>query len=94
MPDSPVVLAAISPDDQLVLRGNLTPDGLKHMAEDLSEAADEALVWPANDDAVHRSHRKRAPTDKMRLVPAAPAGAQPAHDAMRTHRVTDIGRRS
>ena len=30
LPDTPFVLAAISPDDQLVLRGNLTPDGLKH----------------------------------------------------------------
>ncbi len=52
-PDTPFVLAAISPGNQLVLRGNLTPDGLKHMAEDLSEAADEAQQWPANDDSLH-----------------------------------------
>lgn len=53
LPDTPFVVVAISPDNQLVLRGNLSPDGLKHMAEDLSDAADDTKTWPANDDAVH-----------------------------------------
>lgn len=52
-PDTPFVLVAVSQANQLVLRGNMTPAGLREMAADLAEAAEEAGKWPANDDEVH-----------------------------------------
>lgn len=52
-PDTPFVLVAVSQKNELVIRGNMSPAGLKELAEDLSEAADEAGKWPANDDQVH-----------------------------------------
>lgn len=52
-PDTPFLLVAVSQKNDLVIRGNMSPAGLKELAEDLSEAADEAGKWPANDDQLH-----------------------------------------
>lgn len=51
--DTPFVLVAVSPDNQMIVRGNLDPIALKMLSEDLGEAADEAAKMPANDDQVH-----------------------------------------
>lgn len=52
-PDTPFVLVAVSQKNELVIRGNMTPAGLRELAEDLAEAAEGAGKWPANDDQVH-----------------------------------------
>lgn len=51
--DTPFVLVALSPDNQMIVRGNLDPIALKMLAEDLGEAADEVAKMPANDDQLH-----------------------------------------
>lgn len=52
-PDTPFVLVAVSQENQLVIRGNMLPAGLRELAADLAEAAEEAGRWPANDDHLH-----------------------------------------
>lgn len=42
--DTPFVLVAISPDNQMIVRGNLDPVALKMLSENLGEAADEAAA--------------------------------------------------
>lgn len=51
-PDTPFVLVAVSRQNKLVIRGNMTPAGLRELADDMAEAAEEAGKWPANDDQV------------------------------------------
>ena len=50
-PDTPFVLMAVGPDGgKPGIRSNILPAGLREMAADLAEAAEEAGKWPANDD--------------------------------------------
>lgn len=51
--DTPFVMVAVTPDNQLIVRGNLDPIALNMLSEDLGEAADEVAEMPANDDQVH-----------------------------------------
>ena len=53
MTDTPFVMIAISPDDELILRGNLDPAELKMLSEALAEAAEQAVTGPANDEQLH-----------------------------------------
>ena len=53
VPDTPFVLIAVAPANQMIVAGNLDPMGLKLLGEDLGEIADEVDKRPANNDAIH-----------------------------------------
>ncbi len=47
------ILVAVAPDGATLVSGNVDPEGLKALAQDLSEAADEAMNGPADDQPIH-----------------------------------------
>ncbi len=51
----PHLVVAVTPDGQVVLRGNVSPDGLRSFSEDLKNVADELTAPPGLGDTTHRS---------------------------------------
>jgi hypothetical protein len=51
--DVPHLVIAVTPDGQVGLRSNVTPDGLRSFGEDLINMADELGAPPAPDDTTH-----------------------------------------
>ena len=51
MPDTPFVLVAVSPANEMIVRGNLDPVALKMLSED--QVADEAIGLPTDGDPLH-----------------------------------------
>jgi hypothetical protein len=49
----PHLVVAVTPDGQTVLRGNVTPDGLRSFSEDLKNVADELTAPPEPGDTTH-----------------------------------------
>lgn len=53
-PNTPFVLMVVGPDGgKPSIRSNISPAGLREMAADLAEAAEDTGKWPANDDSAH-----------------------------------------
>lgn len=53
LPDTAFVLVAVSPDDDIIVRGNFDPEELKMLVKDLGEVAEEASVGPTDEDPIH-----------------------------------------
>ena len=49
----PHLVIAVTPDGQVVLRGNVSPDGIRSFAQDLQEVADELTAPPEPGDTTH-----------------------------------------
>jgi hypothetical protein len=49
----PHLVVAVTPDGQAVLRGNVSPDGLRSFGEDLRNVADELTAPPGVGDTTH-----------------------------------------
>jgi hypothetical protein len=50
--DFPHLVVAVTPDGRVVLRSNVSPDGLRSFSEDLKDIADE-LAPPEPGDTTH-----------------------------------------
>ena len=51
--DFPHLVIAVTPDGQVVLRGNVSPDGLRSFSDDLKNIADELEAPPEPGDTTH-----------------------------------------
>ena len=49
----PHLVIAVTPDGQVVLRSNVSPDVLRSFGEDLKNVADELIAPPEPGDATH-----------------------------------------
>ena len=49
----PHLVVAVTPDGQVVLRGNVSPDGLRSFSEDLGTVANELTAPPEPGDTTH-----------------------------------------
>ena len=49
----PHLVVAVTPDGQVVLRGNVSPDGLRSFSEDLGTVANELTAPPESGDTTH-----------------------------------------
>ena len=49
----PHLIVAVTPDGEVVLRSNVSPDVLRSFGEDLKNIADELEAAPAPDDPRH-----------------------------------------
>jgi len=49
----PHLVVAVTPDGQVVLRSNVSPDGLRSFGEDLKNVADELTAPPEPGDTTH-----------------------------------------
>ena len=48
----PHLVVAVAPDGQVVLRSNVSPDGLRSFSEDLENVAAERSTWTPIDSAL------------------------------------------
>jgi hypothetical protein len=51
--DVPHLVLAVTPDGEVVLRSNVSPDALRSFGEDLKHIADELEAAPTPDDTTH-----------------------------------------
>jgi hypothetical protein len=51
--DFPHLVVAVTPNGQVVLRSNVSPDGLRSFSEDLKNIADDLEAPPEPDDTTH-----------------------------------------
>ena len=49
----PHLVVAVTPDGEVVLRSNVSPDALRSFGEDLKNIADELEAAPTPDDTTH-----------------------------------------
>jgi hypothetical protein len=49
----PHLVVAVTPDGKVVLRSNVSPDGLRSFSEDLKDIADELTGPPEPGDTTH-----------------------------------------
>jgi hypothetical protein len=49
----PHLVVAVTPDGEVVLRSNVSPDALRSFGEDLKNIADELQAAPTPDDTTH-----------------------------------------
>jgi hypothetical protein len=55
----PHLVVAVAPDGQVVLRSNVSPDGLRSFSEDLENVAAERGTWTPVDPALVSSGPRR-----------------------------------
>lgn len=47
------IVVAIAPDGSAIVRGNVDPMGLRAVAEDLANLAEETMQQPSDGEAIH-----------------------------------------